>query len=94
MLRTLRADDIKQGFDDRIESLFFAVGQTEYVVIADYSDLPLIEAMLCFEDEDCCLTPLSDGGEPYDVDDEPQPWRGLPMFVAERIVSAVNCHAT
>lgn len=90
----LSAAFIKRGFDERGEQLFFQVDETEYVIQAEYDEYPIINCVLCYnEPEDDEWFVLSDDGEAYSHPTQPpEMWRGLPEYLAERILSAVNMH--
>jgi hypothetical protein len=44
------------------------------------------------DDEPEIWTAIADSGEEYAGDDPPEPWKGLPGFMAEKIAWAANVH--
>ena len=76
----------------------FDIGEKQYVFVANYDDLPLVSGLLHVADHDDkepdMWVALDDNGAFYcDEDSPPQPWKGLPDFMAEKFAYAAEMHS-
>jgi hypothetical protein len=87
------ADALKDAFAQRLEQIAFGVREKEYLFIANYDDLPLVEGWLCAADDDEEWVSLDDNGDVYRGEEAPEPWRGLPEFIAQKITYVCGMHS-
>jgi hypothetical protein len=79
---------IQTAFERSLEHISFSIREHEYMFIADYSEAPIIQGMLFVADDEAeTWWAIADTGEEYigDEDDPPEPWRGLPIWMAEKV---------
>jgi hypothetical protein len=86
-------DSLRSAFDDGHNKISFAIREKEYLFLAEYDERPFVKGMLFVADEEPEIwTAIADSGEEYVGDDPPEPWKGLPGFMAEKIAWAANLH--
>jgi hypothetical protein len=86
-------DSLRSAFDEGHSQISFAIREKEHLFLAEYDERPFVKGMLFVaDDEPEIWTPIADSGEEYAGDDPPEPWKGLPGFMAEKIAWAANMH--
>jgi hypothetical protein len=86
-------DSLRSAFDEGHNQISFAIREKEYLFVADYDERPFVKGMLFVaDDEPEIWIPIADSGDEYAGDDSPEPWKGLPGFMAEKIAWAASMH--
>ncbi len=87
-------DFLRSAFERGDEDIFFGTPEYEYRFIARYNEWPLVRGMLFVADEEAeQWLVIADTGDEYVGDTSPEPWKGLPSFLAEKIASAASLHS-
>jgi hypothetical protein len=85
---------IQTAFDNKLEQILFDIRGHEYMFLVNYDDAPLIEGILFVADDEAELwRAIDDSGEEYIGESEPEPWRGLSGFLAEKVADIAHIHS-
>jgi hypothetical protein len=61
--------------------------------LAEYDERPFVKGLFFAAcDEPDIWIPIADSGDEYAGDCPPEPWKGLPYFIAEKIASAASLY--
>jgi hypothetical protein len=86
-------DSLRSAFDEGHDQICFGIGEQEYLFVAEYDDPPFVKGMLFVADDEPDIWILiADSGDEYAGEYPPEPWKGLPDFMAEKIAWATGMH--
>src|ERR1051325_6351905 len=84
---------LRKSFDKGQEQVLFATGANEYLFLADYDEKPLVKGWLLVANDDSEWVCIDDAGEKYLGEEPPEPWCGLPTFIAEKNTFVAGLHS-
>jgi hypothetical protein len=87
---------LRSAFERRVEQIGFGMSDKEFLFVAEYTEWPFVKGMLFIPAGEPDMWAVIDANGECACDEHrpPEPWRGLPSFVAEKIAAAasLNCH--
>jgi hypothetical protein len=87
------ANALRNALAQKLTEICFGIRGNEYLFIANYDDEPLIEGWLCAADGEQEWVSLDDNGDVYRGGEAPEPWRGLPEFIVQKITYVCAMHS-
>jgi hypothetical protein len=80
---------LRSAFDEGHEQIGFGICKKKYLFVAEYDEWPFVKGMLFVaDDEPDMWIVIAGSGDEYAGDNPPEPWKGLPDFMAEKIAWA------